>query len=106
MYANGSVSVDFLNNHQDIFTNTVPLEDFVHNVSNFEAIFYPGGHDPVFDLPENQISIQLIEEFYATEKVVSAVCHGPAVITNHFVGAKPLVHGKMVTASPTQRTSS
>lgn len=51
----------------------------------------------MFDLPENKDSIQLIEEFYATEKIVAAVCHGPAVLTNAFIGAKPLVAGKHVT---------
>jgi putative intracellular protease/amidase len=97
MYQNDTVSTDFLNSHAAIFENTIPLHNFLGNVFEFDAIFYPGGHGPMFDLVENKDSIQLIEEFYATEKIVAAVCHGPAVLTNTFLGARPLVENKHVT---------
>ena len=97
LYSNDTVATDFLHNHQDIYNNTLPLRLFLDNVTDFDAIFYVGGHGPMFDIVENSDSIQLIQEFYAMEKVVVAVCHGPAVLTNAFIGADPLVAGKNIT---------
>lgn len=97
MYSNDTIATDFLHIHQDIYDNTLPLHSFVGNVTDFDAIFYVGGHGPMFDVVENSDSIQLIQEFYAMEKVVAAVCHGPAVLANAFIGAEPLVAGKNVT---------
>lgn len=64
----------------------------------FDAVFYPGGHGPLWDLAENKDSIQLIESMAAAGKTVSAVCHAPAVFrhTKSADGA-PLVKGKKVT---------
>ena len=64
----------------------------------FDAIFYPGGHGPLWDLAEDKDSIALIESFYANKKTVSAVCHAPAVF-KHTKGAdgNSLVKGKKVT---------
>jgi putative intracellular protease/amidase len=66
---------------------------------DFDAIFLPGGHGPMFDLPENQDLQRLLREFYEAGKIISAVCHGPAGL----VGAKladgtPLVQGKILTS--------
>lgn len=46
----------------------------------FAAVFYPGGHGPLFDLAEDQHSIQLIESFLAAEKPVALVCHAPGAL--------------------------
>ena len=54
-------------------------------VDDFDAIFYPGGHGPLWDLTNDQQSIHLIEQFWSKGKPVSAVCHAPAVLLN----AKP-----------------
>ena len=64
----------------------------------FDALFYPGGHGPLWDLAENLDSIGLIESMYAAGKPVAAVCHAPAVFrhTNSPDGT-PLVKGKSVT---------
>ncbi|MDO9135508.1 type 1 glutamine amidotransferase domain-containing protein [Hydrogenophaga sp.] len=64
----------------------------------FDAVFYPGGHGPLWDLAEDTHSIQLIETMFAAGKPVSAVCHAPAVFrhTKSADGA-PLVKGKKVT---------
>lgn len=64
----------------------------------FDAIFYPGGHGPLWDLAENADSKRLIETFAASGRPVGAVCHAPAVF-RHTKGAdgKPLVSGKRVT---------
>lgn len=97
MYSNDTVAMDFLNNHQEIYGNTLPLRDLMSNVTDFDAIFFPGGHGPMFDLAENIDSIQLIQQFYAMEKIVAAVCHGTAALTNAFIGADALLGGKHVT---------
>ncbi len=68
------------------------------NADGFDAIFYPGGHGPLWDLAEDADSKQLIETFYTSGKPVGAVCHAPAVF-RHTVRAdgKPLVSGLRVT---------
>ena len=50
--------------------------------ADFDAIFYPGGHGPLWDLVDNPVSIKLIEDFWATNKPVSAVCHAPIALVN------------------------
>ena len=68
------------------------------SVDGFDAIFYPGGHGPLWDLAEDKASINLIESFAASDRPVGAVCHAPAVF-KHTKGTddKPLVSGKTVT---------
>lgn len=64
----------------------------------FDAIFYPGGHGPLWDLAKDGDSRSLIEAFAASDRPIGAVCHAPAVF-RHVKGAdgKPLVSGKTVT---------
>ena len=65
---------------------------------SFDAVFYPGGHGPMWDLAENADSIKLIESMSAAGKVVSAVCHAPAVFRHtKSPDGSPLVKGKQVT---------
>ena len=68
------------------------------SADGFDAIFYPGGHGPLWDLSEDADSIKLIETFASSDRPVGAVCHAPAVF-KHPKGAdgKPLVSGKTVT---------
>jgi len=68
------------------------------NAEGFDAIFYPGGHGPLWDLAEDRDSTRLIEEFAHSNRPVGAVCHAPAVF-KHPKGAdgSPLVSGKTVT---------
>ncbi|GGX05321.1 type 1 glutamine amidotransferase domain-containing protein [Aquimarina muelleri] len=81
---------------QAILANTVKLEDIQQ--ADYDAIFYPGGHGPLWDLAEDKNSIALIESFYTNNKPVAAVCHAPAVFKNtKGVDGKPLVNGKKVT---------
>jgi putative intracellular protease/amidase len=65
---------------------------------DFDAVFYPGGHGPLWDLAKDPSSIGLIERTIAAGKPVAAVCHAPAVL-RHVKGpdGKPLVQGKTVT---------
>ena len=66
--------------------------------SDFDAVFYPGGHGPLWDLAENKCSIALIEALYAAGKPVAAVCHAPAVFRHaKSPDGSPLVGGKTVT---------
>ena len=68
------------------------------NAADFDAVFYPGGHGPMWDLAEDKASIALIEAMAAAGKPVAAVCHAPAVL-RHVKAAdgSPLVKGKQVT---------
>ena len=65
---------------------------------DYDAVFYPGGHGPLWDLTEDKVSIALIEAFYTAGKPVALVCHAPGVL-RHVKGAdgQPLVKGKRVT---------
>ena len=60
--------------------NTKKLSDV--SADDFDAVFYPGGHGPMWDMPDNKISIALIEAFVKADKPVGAVCHAPAAIVN------------------------
>ena len=64
----------------------------------FDAIFYPGGHGPLWDLTKDRDSIRLIEEFSHSDRPVGAVCHAPAVFKRpKGADGSPLVSGKTVT---------
>jgi putative intracellular protease/amidase len=65
---------------------------------DFDAVFYPGGHGPLWDLAEDPSSIGLIERTIAAGKPVAAVCHAPAVLRHvKAPDGSPLVQGKTVT---------
>ncbi|MGF6771598.1 putative intracellular protease/amidase [Paraburkholderia sp. GAS199] len=66
--------------------------------ADFDTVFYPGGHGPLWDLAEDRHSIALLESFVAAGKPVALVCHAPGVL-RHVKSAdgKPLVDGKKVT---------
>jgi len=76
--------------------NTVKLADVSQD--DFDTLFYPGGHGPLWDLAEDAHSIALIEGFIAAQKPVGLVCHAPGVL-RHVKAADgtPLVAGKQVT---------
>lgn len=75
--------------------NTLKLSQV--NADNFDAVFYPGGHGPLWDLAEDPLSIGLIQQFWEQEKPVAAVCHAPAVLINvKTPTGKPLVEGRKV----------
>lgn len=76
--------------------NTLRLDSVSQD--DFDAVFYPGGHGPLWDLAEDADSIALIESFIAANKPVALVCHAPGVL-RHVKGpdGAPLVQGKQVT---------
>src|SRR3984885_1457371 len=66
---------------------------------DYDTVFYPGGHGPMWDLAEDPNSIKLIESFLAAGKPVALVCHAPGVLRHvKTPDGKPLVQGKKVTA--------
>jgi len=66
--------------------------------AEYDAVFYVGGHGPLWDLAEDQASIALIEAMYTAGKPVAAVCHGPGVLRRpRRQDGQPLVNGKNVT---------
>ncbi|QMU31389.1 type 1 glutamine amidotransferase domain-containing protein [Adhaeribacter radiodurans] len=68
------------------------------NADDFDAVFFPGGHGPLWDLSGDSNSIALIEKFWKAKKPVAAVCHAPSVLLNAKDEAgEPLVKGKKVT---------
>jgi len=77
-------------------SNTVILSSI--NADDYDAVFYPGGHGPLWDLAEDKNSIALIENMHGANKLVGLVCHAPAALI-HTKGTdgKPLVNNKRVT---------
>lgn len=76
--------------------NTKMLADV--SVDAFDAVFYPGGHGPMWDMPDNARSIALIEAFVKADKPVGAVCHAPVALVNvRGKDGEYLVKGRRVT---------
>jgi putative intracellular protease/amidase len=75
---------------------TARLSDL--DTGGFDAVFYPGGHGPLWDLAEDPDSIRLIEVFAASGRPIAAVCHAPAIFRHaRGVDGTPLVSGRTVT---------
>jgi putative intracellular protease/amidase/predicted enzyme related to lactoylglutathione lyase len=64
---------------------------------DFDTVFYPGGHGPMWDLAEDPVSIGLLESFYNSGKPIALVCHSPGVLRHVKYKGAPLVKGKRVT---------
>jgi putative intracellular protease/amidase len=80
---------------QDVLANTSRLDAI--SPQDFDAVFYPGGHGPMYDLAADPQSIALIENYVAADKIVAAVCHAPAVFINaKLPDGRPLVEGRHV----------
>lgn len=81
---------------QDVIANTKVLSDL--DASDFDAVFYPGGHGPLWDLANDVTSVKLIEAFNEQEKPIAFVCHAPAALKRvSGTDGNPLVKGKKVT---------
>ena len=75
------------------FAKTLKLSKIKHR--GYDAVFYPGGHGPLWDLSENKKSIKLIESFVKNDKPVAFVCHAPAALKNvKNKNGEPFVKGK------------
>ena len=76
--------------------NTKVLADI--NPNDFDAVFYPGGHGPLWDLANDETSIALIEKFNSQQKPIAFVCHAPAALKSvKNTDGSPIVKGKKVT---------
>ena len=85
-------------------SDTALLEKLKHTLkladvkeSDYDAVFYPGGHGPLWDLTKDKNSINLIKKFYNNNKPVAFVCHAPGVLKDVKVNGDYLVKGKKVT---------
>jgi putative intracellular protease/amidase len=76
--------------------NTRKLSEI--SIADFDAVFYPGGHGPLWDLAEDQTSISLIEQTLQANKPLALVCHAPGVLRHvKSTDDQPIVKGKSVT---------
>ena len=81
---------------QKALASTAKLADI--KADGFDAVFYPGGHGPLWDLAESADSKRLIEAFASNDRPIGAVCHAPAIFRHtKAADGKPLVSGKRVT---------
>lgn len=81
---------------QNILSCTMKLADI--SAINFDAIFFPGGHGPLWDLNKDSNSIKLIKAFWKSNKPIATVCHSPAVLLNvRDKKGNSIVKGKRVT---------
>jgi putative intracellular protease/amidase len=85
---------------QRALAHTVKLAEV--KAQDFDAVFYVGGHGPLWDLAESPVSIALIESFYNSGKPVALVCHSPGVLHRVTYQGAPLVKGKRVTGFTNQ----
>ncbi|WP_263384508.1 type 1 glutamine amidotransferase domain-containing protein [Granulicella arctica] len=81
---------------KDQFAATERLDSV--SQSDFDTVFYPGGHGPMWDLAEDRHSKILIESFLAAEKPIALVCHAPAALRHvKTASGAPLVSGRNIT---------
>ncbi|KAL3426697.1 ThiJ/PfpI family protein [Phlyctema vagabunda] len=93
-----SVSTTFLKTKESLWKSTQKLSSFVGKAAEYDAIFFVGGHGPMWDLSVDSTSHKIIQEFYDNKKVISAVCHGPAALAKvQFTNGKSLLDGEPVT---------
>lgn len=78
--------------------NALPALDDSYHAADYDAVFFPGGHGTMFDLPDNPHVQRLIRDTYQADKPLAAVCHGPACLVNMIEDNVSLIKGKKVTA--------
>lgn len=88
----------FLKSKSDLWKKTKPLSDFAGRSGEFDALFYPGGHGPMFDLAKDETAMKLTAEFHAAGKPIAAVCHGVIALAHvKLPNGDWLLKGKEVT---------
>jgi putative intracellular protease/amidase len=80
---------------QKALSQTVRLADV--RAEDYDTVFYPGGHGPMWDLAESSDSIALLESFYNSGKPIALVCHSPGVLRHVTYKGEPLVKGRHIT---------
>ena len=82
---------------QQAVMNTLAIADV--KASDYDAVFLPGGHGTMWDLPESDRLAQIISETLEQGRIVSAVCHGPAgLVSAKTAAGEPIVKGRKVAA--------
>lgn len=81
---------------KNAFQNTNPLSKV--NAEDFDAVFYPGGHGPVWDLATDTQNANLVLDFYRNYKPIAAVCHGPAALLRAAQEIPEIIKDREVTA--------
>ncbi|MEO5572997.1 MAG: type 1 glutamine amidotransferase domain-containing protein [Gammaproteobacteria bacterium] len=80
-----------------VLDNTVPLAG-IGDTAHFNAVFFPGGHGTMYDLADNESVADLIRQFAEQDKIIAAVCHGPAALVGvNLSNGAPLVKGRKLT---------
>jgi len=98
MFKEDASSVAFLKNNKPVWEQTDKLSNYLGRADEFDAVFVPGGHGPMFDLAVDETSRKVIAEFASKGKVVAAVCHGPGAFVNVTLpNGERLLKGKQVT---------
>ncbi|KAK4651844.1 hypothetical protein QC762_600120 [Podospora pseudocomata] len=94
------ISVEFLHKQSALWEATTPLSQILQQgIDSYDALFFPGGHGPMFDLAGDKESQEIVKRFWEAGKIVSAVCHGPAALVNvKLSNGYYLLKGKKVTA--------
>lgn len=82
---------------QEKATNTLALEDI--DIDKYEGVYFVGGKGAMFDFPDNKVIQSMVRDYYESDKVVGAVCHGPAALVNVTLSnGQPLLEGKKVSS--------
>jgi len=76
------ISTKFLKGQEALWKKTEKLDSFLGKAGEFAAIFFVGGHGPMFDLAQDPTTSKLLGEFYTHNRIIAAVCHGPAALTH------------------------
>ncbi|BDD63569.1 hypothetical protein MAP00_008443 [Monascus purpureus] len=96
---NDPISTSFLNEERHLWANTHKLAELVPRALDFEAIYFVGGHGPMFDLTSDIVSLAIIQTLSSARKIVAAVCHGPAALVNATTPTgTSLIQGSTITA--------
>jgi putative intracellular protease/amidase len=80
---------------QEALAQTIKLAEV--KAEDYDTVFFPGGHGPMWDLAEDPVAIGLLESFYSSGKPIALVCHAPGVLHRVEFNGAPLVKGKRVT---------
>jgi len=90
---------------QKTVAETVPLANI--RADDYDVLFFPGGHGPMYDLANDADTMRLTEEFFSVGKIVAAVCHGPAALLGaRQVSGDSILKGRKVTGfSNTEETA-
>jgi len=95
----GKFDYAFLNDvvAQNKTKHTIPLKEVVHG--DYQAVYFVGGKGTMFDFPNNKTIQTIVKNYYESNKVIGAVCHGPSALVNVTLdNGRPLIENKKISA--------